>query len=373
MLYQFEFRPYRRRFKSVLKTHHGSWTHREGIIIRLMDNQGQVGFGEIAPLSWFGSETQEQAIDFCKHFPKTVSAETILSIPAERSACQFGFESALSQFNQKYSSPFLRGFEEDPCSKGVDHSIPPHLCCALLPTGETALQAWQTFWQAGRRTFKLKIGVAPIQLELDWLTQLAELLPQGAKLRLDANGGLTKPEAHQWLEQCDRLDVEFLEQPLPPNQLPIMLQLSNRYQTPIALDESVATLQQLKTTYFQGWRGIFIIKPAILGFPSQLKQFYQTHAFDVVFSSVFETAIGRDAILSLAAEISNHSALFGLVKSAQAISQGKGDRTGNPDTLLPGSESGSKGAPRALGFGAQAWLETDGLDSPDFEKVWRSL
>ena len=94
MAYQVEFRPYRRRFRQALKTHHGSWTHREGIIVRLVDAEGRRGFGEIAPLPWFGSETQEQAINFCKRFPKPVIAETIQPSSSARPACQFGFESA---------------------------------------------------------------------------------------------------------------------------------------------------------------------------------------------------------------------------------------------------------------------------------------
>ena len=242
----------------------------------------------------------------------------------------------------------------------------------MLPAGEAALQAWRALWEVGRRTFKGKIGVAPIQQELDWLIRLVEALPQGSKLRLDANGGLTNTEANQWLAYCDHFGIEFLEQPLPPNQLPMMLQLSDQYQTPIALDESVATLQQLRNTYFQGWRGIFIIKPAIVGSPSQLKHFCQTHSLDVVFSSVFETAIGRDAVLTLAAEISNHTPPFLLMESDQD-EDGQAERASHPDHLLPLWGWENRVAPRALGFGTQSWLEEDGLNSPDFEKVWQSL
>jgi O-succinylbenzoate synthase len=99
--------------------------------------------------------------------------------------------------------------------------------------------------------------------------------------------------------------VEYLEQPLPPDRFADLLKLSARYVTPLALDESVATLEQLKTCYEQGWRGIYVIKPAIAGFPSHLRQFCQTYAIDAVFSSVFETAIGRQAGLKLAAELGN--------------------------------------------------------------------
>jgi O-succinylbenzoate synthase len=175
----------------------------------------------------------------------------------------------------------------------------------LLPTGVAALHAWQHHWEQGDRTFKWKIGVATISEELGWFEQLMGALPLGARLRLDANGGLTEAEARRWLAACEGTPVEFLEQPLPPDQFAVMLRLSGQFATPIALDESVATLTQLRACYEQGWRGVFVVKPAIAGFPSRLRQFFGQSRPDGVFSSVFETEVGRSAALRLAAELSD--------------------------------------------------------------------
>ena len=120
------------------------------------------------PLSWFGSETLEQALDFCRQLPNEITAETIFSIPATLPACQFGFESA----RESPSAP------------------PPLQYSSLLPAGEAALHQWQTLWIQGYRTFKWKIGVATIQEELKVFHQLIQVLPPSAQLRLDANGGL---------------------------------------------------------------------------------------------------------------------------------------------------------------------------------------
>jgi len=95
------------------------------------------------------------------------------------------------------------------------------------------------------------------------------------------------------------------------SQFDAMLELSDRYSTQLALDESVATLDQLQASYQQGWRGIFVIKPAIAGSPSRLRQFCREHEIDAVFSSVFETAIGRQAALKLAVELSRHNRAAG--------------------------------------------------------------
>jgi O-succinylbenzoate synthase len=327
MLYQFEFRTYQRKFKRPLRTSHGIWDIRSGIILRLVGENNRIGWGEIAPLSWFGSESFEQALDFCHQLPANLSSEMIFAISAELPACQFGFESALS--NEQNSPP-----PAPPCPGGEKSKNLTHLCpeeektlsqySGLLPAGETALQALQVLWLEGYRTFKWKIGVAAIEQELKIFQQLIQVMHnlcdrESAFLRLDANGGLSYSQAKTWLEACDKVkatpdfsaDIEFLEQPLPVTQFQEMVELNAIYATAIALDESAANLDRIQECYSQGWRGIFVIKPAICGSPSQLRKFCQTHNIDAVFSSVFETKIGRQAALNLARELSPNKRALG--------------------------------------------------------------
>ncbi len=295
MLYKFNFYPYQQPFQRPIYTSHGCWKIREGIIISLTDETNRISWGEIAPISWFGSETIEEAIEFCSQLPTQISEEIIWSIPTEFPACQFGFESAIL---------FSNSSEET--EKQLTYS-------ALLPAEKLALSTWKSLWEQDYHTFKWKIGVAPIQTELEIFTVLIQQLPKSAKLRLDANGGLTEQEAQQWLEICDRSGeiIEFIEQPLPVSEFRAMQKLNQQYSTAIALDESVANFEQMKTYYHQGWRGIFVIKPAIFGFPSQLSNFCQNYHLDLVFSSVFETPIGRQAALKLAASIQTNKRAVG--------------------------------------------------------------
>lgn len=289
--YQFEFRAYQRKFKQPLFTNHGSWDVREGIILRLTNETGQVSWGEIAPISWFGSETLEEALSFCQNLPQEITTDRIFTIPTTLPACQFGFESAWEMGNRKES-------------KTKDAHL-PLAYSHLLPTGAAALNAWKTAWAQGTRTFKWKIGVSNIEDEIKIFNQLIQALPASIQLRLDANGGLNYQQANQWLEIADEAGiVEFLEQPLPPNKFNEMLAMSGQYSTPIALDESVATLNQLEDCYQRGWRGIFVIKVAISGSPKRLRQFCQAQEIDAVFSSVFESAIAKHAALQLATELS---------------------------------------------------------------------
>jgi len=295
MLYKLELSLYQRPFKTPLKTAYGMWKIREGILLKLIEENGNFGEGEIAPISWFGSETLDDALNFCKSFSGFISKKDILTIPNNLPACQFGFESALPSTNKPLNKPLKNS--------------------ALLPTGISALSAWKPLWEKNYSTFKWKIGVAETNEELKIFEQLIEQLPTNAKLRLDANASLNWETTNQWLQVCDAWGkVEFLEQPLPITQLEAMVKLSQQYSTALALDESVATLNQMQACYQQGWRGIYVIKPAIAGSPTKLRQFCQTYKIDAVFSSSFETSVGRKAALNLASELSlkNRDVGFGV-------------------------------------------------------------
>ncbi|MFQ4138802.1 o-succinylbenzoate synthase [Nodosilinea sp. PGN35] len=342
-------RPYKRRFVQPLQTAHGPWVWREGLLLRLRDSLGRVGYGEVAPIPWFGSESLAEALAFCQaqggewRFPSGSLRESH-PIPNELPATQFGLESAMVDLTSEHSTD-----GQEPAISAI---------CGLLPAGESVLKvAFQRLAQ-GHCTLKWKIGVHPIANEISWLEQLMKAIPPEARLRLDANGGLSLAEAEQWLAVCDRINdnpqiatVEYLEQPLSVERVGEMREMGQRYQTAIALDESVATVAQLEACWGLGWRGVVVVKPAIAGSPHKLEAFCQQHRpqlvdcqakddgsvgytgqgfrFKVsrrpytlhpaprtagpcqnqlgqglVFSSVFETVVGRRAALALAARCS---------------------------------------------------------------------
>ncbi|MFS8805333.1 o-succinylbenzoate synthase [Synechococcus sp. R55.4] len=282
--FSFAFCPYWRPFRRPLRTHHGLWSVREGILIRLTDREtGCQGYGEIAPIPWFGSETLEQALEFCRQLPPLLSEAHILGIPEALPACRFGLEGAWLACR-------------DPDWLNKDLSLLSF--CELL--GETLPpESYKDSVPLTRSVYKLKVGRDPMQQELEKLEQWLERLPPGSRLRLDANGGLGLAEAHRWLMVCDRLNqdspvkIEFLEQPLPPDQHAHLVELSRQYQTPIALDESVACLEQLQAVHRSGWTGILVVKPSLVGSCIALREYLSRHpGLDLVFSSALETAIG---------------------------------------------------------------------------------
>jgi o-succinylbenzoate synthase len=285
--YQFDYSIYQRSFRQPLITSHGVWKIREGIIVRLTDELGRSHQGEIAPIAWFGSESIERAALFCEQLGDRLTTDQIQQIPDDLPACQFGFGSALTAF-EAASTQIAAEFEMS----------------ALLPSGAAASERLPALIAQGYSTFKWKIGVLPIATEVAIWTQLLAALPANAKLRLDANGGLTQSAAQQWLELCSpEAQIEFIEQPLGLDEIAQTIELAAKYRTPIALDESVATFDRLESVFDRGWRGIYVIKPGIAGFPWRLAAFITRHQLDVVLSSVMETEVGIAAACRLASSL----------------------------------------------------------------------
>lgn len=305
--YQVAIQLYARPFRQALNTSHGTWTVREGIIITLRSPDGQTGQGEIAPLTWFGSESLAAALQFCQSLQGDITLEQIFAIPDCLPCCQFAFETALASLLSHDRRRTQQATQE---RQGID-AVPPLQIAALLPTGQAAITQWQKLYTQGHRTFKWKIGVAPIADERNWFRQLHQQLPKNCKLRLDANAGLSLAESERWLNDFETYPIEYLEQPLSVHQFSAMQRLSSQYATLIALDESIAQLHQIQAYQQRGWTGIYIIKPAIAGSPQRLMKFLRQQKITAVFSSVFETEIGYAAALRLAQALQANARAFG--------------------------------------------------------------
>lgn len=280
-MYRFSFKPYRRPLRAPLRTAHGLWAEREGLILRLEDGAGTVGYGEVAPLPWFGTETLAEAAEVCGKFGATVDGEVLDAVPARFGCVRF----ALAQARQS------------PAKVAGSLRLP---VTGLLPAGREALAALPAKLEAGYLSFKWKVAVGALDDELGIFDDLLAALPAYAKLRLDANGGWERRQAAKWLERCAERPVEFVEQPVKPGDEAALLGLAADYPVTLALDESVTDLSSARRWQGKGWGEVFVIKPALTGPLDELVAWAAETKADVVLSSAIETALGRAAILRTA-------------------------------------------------------------------------
>jgi len=276
-----EFRRYRLAFRAPVRTAHGVWPEREGIIVRLEDETGVIGFGEAAPIPEFGTETVDEVETVLRELGREIDDARMAAVPARFACARHALAAARARR-----------------APNVAHK---HLGVAtLLPAGRAALAAIAPKAESGFRVFKWKIGVGEIGDELALLDDVCAALPSGANLRLDANGAFDRKKAERWLERCAERPVEFLEQPIAPavrGADDLLLGLANEFPTPLALDESSIGEGDVERWLGAGWPGIFVVKPLLLADATAAIARLAEAKAPVVFSSALETAVGaRDAL-----------------------------------------------------------------------------
>jgi O-succinylbenzoate synthase len=298
MVYRLQYRSYRLPLRLPLRTGHGVWAEREGILVRLQDEAGRVGLGEIAPISWFGTETVAEAEAICRKLGDRVTDDQLDAVPARFACVRFALAAA----------------RQETCHLTGDIGQQRLPVTALLPAGRDALTVLPPKLEAGFLSFKWKVGVGAVDDELGIFDDLLAVLPGYAKLRLDANGAWERRAAAKWLARCAERPVEFVEQPVQPADESTLLGLAADFPVTLALDESVTGLDAAQHWHERGWRGVFVLKPALAGpLPELIKWVAATKA-DVVLSSAIETAVARAAILraALTASLTKRALGFGI-------------------------------------------------------------
>lgn len=277
MSYLLRYKKYRLPLRVPLRTARGVWGEREGLLLRLEDETGGVGYGEIAPIPWFGTETMDEAEEICRALGERPSEAELASVPAALGCVRFGLETART-----------------PVGIGGGQRLS---VAALLPAGRAALLELPAKLEAGYLAFKWKVGVGAPEDELALLDDLCAMLPGYAKLRLDANGGWSRRQAAKWLDRCADRPVELVEQPLEPRDEDGLLGLAHDFPVTLALDESVLHLDAARRWQGRGWPGVFVIKPALAGPLPEIEAWALETKAELVLSSAIETVVGRRAIV----------------------------------------------------------------------------
>jgi len=92
----------------------------------------------------------------------------------------------------------------------------------------------------GFKTLKVKLG-EEVELDRERLMAIRNAIPDEVSIRIDANQGWKRIEAGEMAELSSTLNVQFIEQPLPGEDLKGMSQLRDRSPVPIMADESLGS------------------------------------------------------------------------------------------------------------------------------------
>ena len=290
-VYSIRFTPYRLQFRTPLRMARGLIHERRGILIKLSLGEHS-GYADLMPLEHFGTESFSEATEYLSTLEE-VTLEQLLDIPSCLPATAVALEVARAELQSE--------------SAETEYSRQRMPVSMLLPSNDTVYSALQCGLEREYTIFKVKIGLTDFAAELTMLRGIAARLPHAARLRVDANEGLTFDEARRWVEQLDMLPIEFLEQPLKRDQVEETIRLTEYCSTEIALDESIATTRDMICCYDAGFRGVFAAKPLRLQELGTFLSWRESTDAKISYSTVFESAIGSVFGIKLAATDTRNS------------------------------------------------------------------
>ncbi len=97
-------------------------------------------------------------------------------------------------------------------------------------------------YERGFRWFKIKLGMAPAEVELGTLAKAAELVGADGVVCGDVNEGWDEAEAKSFLDQLDGGRIRFIEQPVPRTDREAFLRLAASSPVKLCADESAGSL-----------------------------------------------------------------------------------------------------------------------------------
>lgn len=198
--------------------------------------------------------------------------------------------------------------------------------------------AW--FLDQGYGTFKAKIGFGERADQA--LLEAVRKRIGDAPLRADVNGAWYPGTAKRLLRRLADLDLAYVEQPLPLENLAGHAELRRSQSTPVALDESAYTLEDVAAIVREQAADVILLDPHEAGGLWQtIKSAAIAEGFDlpVTLHSGAELGISQAAYVHLAASIPNMSIAIDTERAYLA-----GDVVRNPPELRDGSYCLPQGA-----------------------------
>ncbi len=147
---------------------------------------------------------------------------------------------------------------------------------------------------------RIKIKIKPGQ-DLELVTAVREDFPD-TPLMVDANGAY-RPEDSEQLTRLDSFDLLMIEQPFAWDDLVDHAELQKKIKTAVCLDESIASLSDLKAALALKSCRVLNIKPPRVGGFTQSKALHdvcQSNGMPVWCGGLLETGIGRAHNIALA-------------------------------------------------------------------------
>ncbi|MCM3587984.1 o-succinylbenzoate synthase [Mesobacillus maritimus] len=232
--------------KAPFTTHLGTVVERESIIVEVNGMDGHQGYGEGVAFSspWYTEETVQTSYHMLKDFLIPYLKENPIAHPAEvtekfrvfrrNQMAKAALETALWDLYARQENRSLSNV-----LGGTVDKIPSGVVVATKSLQET-IQQIETYLATGYRRVKVKISP---KNDIQLVSELRKRFPD-LELMADANSAYTLKDIDR-LKALDEYGLLMIEQPLAYDDIIEHSVIQNQIKTPICLDESIVTFEDV--------------------------------------------------------------------------------------------------------------------------------
>ena len=134
-------------------------------------------------------------------------------------------------------------------SENLGHSFSPYHGtnqCIFWCSDDHCLEMAQGYFNRNFKELKLRVGIAEFDRDIKRISMLRQKLGSGVKLAVDANGVWNHQQALNYIDRLAELGIAYVEQPIAPGDWHKLGDLAEKSPIPIMLDESIASLDDVK-------------------------------------------------------------------------------------------------------------------------------
>src|SRR5699024_3087047 len=280
--------------------------NKEFFIIEAKNQAGDIGYGESVAFTspWYTEETtkttEHMLTDFLipllkanppKH-PEDV--HEIFSGIRRNNMAKAGLEMALWDLFAKERRSSLASL-----LGGKRKHIDVGMSIGMQATNEELIQKIKEAKEQGFKRIKLKIAPGN---DLELLAKVREAFPD-LPLMADANSAYSLADIDH-LKQLDQFNLMMIEQPLQHDDVVDHARLQERIETPICLDESIHSLEDVKRAHSLGSCQVINVKAGRVGGLTEAKNIHDfcvENKLDLWCGGMLEAGVGRAHNIALTA------------------------------------------------------------------------
>lgn len=290
--------------KIPFKTSYGLYENRESIIVKLLDENGVEGFGEVVSFSepWYTAETIQTSLHVLQNFIIPTILNRVFNHPTEvaetlkmfkgNPMAKAGIEGAYWDLFSK-----INGISLSSALGGTREAIPVGVVVSI---NEPAIMQKQieSFQKEGYERFKVKVSR---ENDYEVISTIRDRFPT-ISLMIDANSDYTLSDIEQ-IKKLDQFQLLMIEQPFGDRDFLQHAILQKELSTPICLDESIYSLEDVEIANALQACKIITIKPGRVGGLTEALKIHHyciENNIPVWVGGMIETGISRIQNVALA-------------------------------------------------------------------------